>query len=236
MSITISGNGGGSGSVDNSVFSGGKLITQGSNWNTATSGTGLVAAKVGGNTYNLASGSSLNVGFAKALINIQNSSRDSIYFGGGWEKPINIGFRFSKYLPNVVSNSIVWRYSFGKSNSGDIGDIASSLKAVQVKQVGEGNLQLLVSNGTTLTTVTSTWSPPLTYAYGYTADVLIKSLADGTVELYVNDVLVASTIGGATGGASINSQNITASLEKTDALDTGNCQVAFSDFICYFAK
>jgi hypothetical protein len=70
------------------------------------------------------------------------------------------------------------------------GDLTS--RGFGIRIIGTGAVELQVHNGTTLTNVTSSFTPS-----NSTFDCLIDSLGNGTVNLYINDALVATTNSGA---------------------------------------
>ena len=98
------------------------------------------------------------------------------------------------------SGNYVQRLTFGKRGSGasgsDVGDLA--VRGFGVKSTGASNaIVLTVHNGTTLTDVTSTFTPTA----GGTFDILIDSDGSGNVTLYVNGTQHATTTAGPTGAS-----------------------------------
>jgi len=92
------------------------------------------------------------------------------------------------------------RFTYGKRGSGpsgtDIGDLA--VRGFGIRCNGAGNaIVLQVHNGTTLTNVTSTFTPTAAIPF----DVEIYSDGAGNVTLYVNGSSVATTTAGPTGNS-----------------------------------
>jgi hypothetical protein len=79
-------------------------------------------------------------------------------------------------------------------------------------------LVLDVHNGTTLTSVTSSFTPVLTQGF----DVMVYSDGAGNVTLYVNDVQVATTSAGPTTAAIANYNILQLGIENTTTLTTGS--------------
>jgi hypothetical protein len=92
------------------------------------------------------------------------------------------------------------RISLGGYTAIGAGDMNSAIRGFGWKLAGGGAaaLQLVVSNGTTVTTVSSSFTPTLRVVFDW------KIYADGAgnVTLYVNDSQVATTAAGPTGTAS----------------------------------
>jgi hypothetical protein len=115
------------------------------------------------------------------------------------------------------ANSFV-RFGLGGKNAFGAGDIGASLKGIGWKLAGGGSaaIQLQVSNGSTVTTVTSSFTPTVRVMF----DWKIVSDGAGNVTLYVNDTSVATTSAGPTG-----TQSNGLYFEGTDALNTATVPI-----------
>jgi len=98
---------------------------------------------------------------------------------------------------NTVANA-VQRFTFGKLSSGAVGDLGA--KGFGFKVDGTGALLLQVHDGTTLTNVTSSFTPTSQSAF----DVIIENVGNGTVNLIVNDSQVATSSAGGTGDYTVS--------------------------------
>jgi len=115
---------------------------------------------------------------------------------------------------NTVSNA-VHRFTFAKLSGGAVGDL--SAKGFGMRVTGTGAAELQVHNGTTLTNVTSSFTPTSQTAF----DVIIESVGNGTVNLYINDSLVATSSQGGTGDFTTTTiPTIWAETELTGAIAT----------------
>ena len=97
---------------------------------------------------------------------------------------------------NVVSNA-THRFIFGKPSppltGGAVGDL--SVKGFGLRVIGTGAVELQVHNGTTLTNVTSSFTPSNQISF----DAVLENVGDGNVNLYIDDSLVATSSAGGTG-------------------------------------
>jgi hypothetical protein len=105
---------------------------------------------------------------------------------------------FSLTTYNGSANSFA-RISLGGYTAIGAGDMSSGNRGIGWKLQGGGSsaLELQVSNGTTVTTVTSSFTPTLKQVF----DWEIYSDGAGNVTLFVNDSQVATTTAGPTGTA-----------------------------------
>jgi hypothetical protein len=112
-----------------------------------------------------------------------------------------------------VSDSNI-RCLLGKSLTDNNGNLAG--KGIGVRVTGTGVLELQVHDGTTLTNVSSSFTPVANQAF----DVLVDSDGSGNVTLYVNGSSVATSSAGPTGN-SVNTLNaFHFEAETTDTLVT----------------
>jgi hypothetical protein len=97
---------------------------------------------------------------------------------------------------NGDSNSIA-RINLGGKNGFGGGSLTSSLKGIGWNVAGGGSavMNLQVSNGSTVTTVATSFTPTLREAFDWT----LYSNGSGNVTLYINDAQVATTSSGPTG-------------------------------------
>jgi hypothetical protein len=208
--------------LDAKYFSGGKSAVQ-ITWSTGTSGTGASAGAQNANG-RLNAAPTTAVGYAIAGANLVNTSRGLAYGAPvDFSKRVQLGLRVARNVASPDSAS-VWRYSIGKSigvtSAGDL-----SVRGLMIKVAGSGALQLLVHNGTSLTAVTSSYTPSNSTAY----DVVVVSDGAGNVTLYVNGSSVATSTGGPT-SSSGGSPQLTFEVENT-AIITGSPQnICISDY------
>jgi hypothetical protein len=208
--------------LDAKFFAGGKAINT-ILWTSATSGTGAGAYAQNSNSrYCVAPTSATGYGINSAII--ANNSRGTIYNSGfDFSKRIIFGGRFARNVTTPDTNS-VFRYSVGKSSSTDASDL--SARGLMIKVAGTGAMQLLVHNGTSLTTTTSSFTP----ANGQAYDVVVVSDGSGNVTLYVNGSSVATSTGGPTTAGATNAGQLTFETQNTSALTNGAMAVCGSDF------
>jgi hypothetical protein len=92
---------------------------------------------------------------------------------------------------HIAANS-VHRLTFGKLSSGAVGDLGAQGFGFRVN--GTGAVELQVHDGTTLTNVTSSFTPTTQVPF----DVVIENVGNGTVNLFINDSQVATSSAGGT--------------------------------------
>ena len=181
-------------------------------WSTATSGAGASAGQQNGNGRLNAAPTSA-VGYAVAAAPIVNNSR-GIGYGNGYDfsKRVVFGARIARNVTTPDTNS-VFRLSIGKNvATTTVGDL--SVRGLMVKVAGSGAMQLLVHNGTSLTTTTSSYTPSNNSAY----DVVIISDGTGNVTLYVNGSSVATSTGGPTASQGATFTGLHFECENTSTL------------------
>jgi hypothetical protein len=205
--------------LDAKYFSGGKYLTAIA-WSSATSGVGASASGSGING-RLLTAPTTATGNALQYGSISNASRGNAYgYGFDFSKRFTFGFRLARNVTSPDSNS-VFRAKFGAINA-NIGDI--SARGIEVKVSGSGALQLLVHNGTTLTTASSSYTPTNATAF----DVVGISDGSGNATLYVNGSSVATSTGAATTTAS-GSQYVNCEVENTSTIPSGAMSMNVSD-------
>jgi len=196
--------------LDAKYFQGGRNLSL-VNWVASTSGTG--AGSVLNQNRRDVTAPTTAIGYGVAYAFLSNATRgSSVTSSFNWAKRIQFGARLNRNVASPDANT-VFRFSIGKSSQAG-GDLAE--KGIMIKQTAGGALQLLVHNGTTLTTTTSSFTPSNTQAY----DVLIVSDGSGNATLYVNDVSVATSTGAPTTAGAINTHQINLTAENT-AIITG---------------
>jgi len=206
---------------DAKFFAGGKYGVQ-FIWTTATSGTGATANAQSANGRGLIAPTTA-IGYALQYNQMVNPSRGQAYnYGFDWSKRITFGARIARNVASPDTNS-VWRFSIGKT-SATIGDLSS--RGVMLKVSAGNAIQLLVHNGTSLTTTTSSYTPTNSTSY----DVVVTSDGSGTATLYVNGSSVATSSSAPTSGVS-NGNFFMFEVENTSTIASGGGQnLYFSDF------
>jgi hypothetical protein len=143
-----------------------------------------------------------------------------------WSKKVWMAGRcmighFSLTTYNGSANSFA-RISLGGYNAIGAGDMGSGTKGIGWKLQGGGSsvLELQVANGSTVTTVSSSFTPTLKQVF----DWEIYSDGTGNVTLFVNDSQVATTTAGPTGTASsgLYMEGIDATASSTSAFIMNN--------------
>jgi hypothetical protein len=133
-----------------------------------------------------------------------------------WAKRFTATFRYSRHTFASDVNSIS-RVTFGK-NVGTPGD--PTVNCVGIKMAGGGAMQLIVHDGTTFTAVTTTSS--FVPSVPITCDIRITSDGAGTVQLYINDTLEATTTAGPTGTSGTSSASAFMTEAQNVDIITGN--------------
>lgn len=110
--------------------------------------------------------------------------------GIDWTKKVTFGFRALRRTNGVDANSL-FQVFLGKSYDSSFGanrvEPIVTDRVVGFKQIGTGALQFMCSNGSAVSTTSTSFTPTSLQAY----DVLIE-VAGGTARLFINDVLVAT--------------------------------------------
>jgi hypothetical protein len=176
--------------LDAKYFSGGKSIIFNA-FTSATSGAGAIAGAIAMNAQQVASPTTA-VGSGIRYGTLANSSRGLGYTGAlDFTKRVTIGGRFQKQTATTDSNA-VFRFYCGKTNT--VGDLTAGDKAIGFRAAGSGALQLVVSNGSAVTTTTSSFTPVQNQCY----DVIVTSDGAGNATLFVNGSSVATSTGAPT--------------------------------------
>jgi hypothetical protein len=206
--------------LDGKFFAGGKYVTQ-IIWSTATSGTGAVANAQNANVRGCiapttATGYGLNYG------KLENVARGQAFgYGFDWSKRIVFGLRINRNVASPDANS-VFRFSIGKA-SATPGDLSE--RGFMIRVAGTSAMQMLVHNGTSLTTTTSSYTPSNSTAY----DVVGVSDGSGNATLYVNGSSVATSTGAATAGVASGGYFMF-ECQNTTTIPSGAMNVYISDF------
>lgn len=125
-----------------------------------------------------------------------------------------------------VANNATQRFTFGKLSSGAVGDLG--VKGFGFRVVGTGQLELQVHDGTTLTNVSSSFTPTNQIAF----DAVIENVGNGTVNLYINDSLVATSANGGTGDyTSTTIPTIWTEIELTGAIGSNVAMMTNNIFL-----
>lgn len=190
-------------------------------WVSNTVGAGATALNVFGNQRVV--GPSSDAGYASRghplslLVRGVNPDNGAINFS----KRIAWGFRIARYSFGTTSVDSVLRVVLGRGTVG--GD--PTTKSIGVSFNGTSNLNLIVHDGTTLTTVTTTFMPVHLQSF----DCYIVSEGNGVVTLFVNGTQVATTTLGPTGNGvgtpnhSVEAQNIAPLAVGTSTMGAYYC-------------
>ena len=192
-------------------------------WSTATSGTGASASQQNGNG-RLNAAPTTATGYAVASAPIVSPSR-GVGFSGAYDfsKRVIFGARIARNVASPDTNS-VWRLSIGKTQTtANVGDL--TVRGLMVKVSGSGALQLLVHNGTALTTTTSSYTPSNSSAY----DILVTSDGSGNCVLYVNGSSVATSTGGPTSAGSSTQNGLHFEVENTATISASPQNICISN-------
>jgi hypothetical protein len=208
--------------LDAKYFAGGKSMVQIA-WSTSVSGTGASAGAQNSNArLNIAPTTATGYAIASAVI--ANNSRGSIYNSGfDFSKRVQFGVRVARNVASPDSAS-VFRFSIGKSSGTDASDL--SAKGLMIKVSGSGALQLLVHNGTALTTTTSSFTP----ANGQAYDVIVTSDGAGNCALFVNGSSVATSTGGPTTAGATNASYLMFEVQNTSIITGSPQNICVSDY------
>jgi len=208
--------------LDAKYFQGGKSMVQ-ITWSTSVSGAGATATAQNSNA-RLNVAPTTATGYAIASAVIANNSRGSTYNSGfDFSKRVQFGVRVARNVASPDSNS-VWRFSIGKNSTTDASDL--SARGLMIKVAGSGALQLLVHNGTTLTTTTSSFTP----ANGQSYDVIVTSDGAGNCALFVNGSSVATSTGGPTTSGSTNANFLMFEVQNTATITGSPQNICVSDY------
>jgi hypothetical protein len=208
--------------LDAKYFQGGKSMVQIA-WSTSVSGTGASASAQNSNA-RLNVAPTTATGYAIASAVIANNSRGSIFNSGfDFTKRVQFGVRVARNVASPDTAS-VYRFSIGKGSATDASDLAA--RGLMIKVAGSGALQLLVHNGTTLTSTTSSFTPTNGQAY----DVIVTSDGAGNCALFVNGSSVATSSGGPTTAGSSNANFLMFEVQNTSIITGSPQNICVSDY------
>jgi hypothetical protein len=208
--------------LDAKYFQGGKSMVQIA-WSTSVSGTGASAGAQNSNA-RLNSAPTTATGYAIASAVIANNSRGQIFNNGfDFSKRVQFGVRVARNVASPDSAS-VFRFSIGKASGTDASDL--SARGLMIKVAGSGVLQLLVHNGTTLTSTNSSFTP----ANGQAYDVIVTSDGAGNCALFVNGSSVATSTGGPTTSGSANTNYLMFEVQNTSTITGSPQNICVSDY------
>jgi hypothetical protein len=171
-----------------------------------TSGTGSYFGNNGGRWHELQSANASTSGYGAWSFDVNTSSRGLVATnrGGGpfsrnWSKKIWLSGRCIIGHTTVTTidgdANTFFRCGLGGKNSFSVGDISAAINGITFKIPGGGAAMILqVSNGSAVTSVTSSFTPTVRVVF----DWKIYSDGAGNVTLYVNDSQVATTTAGPT--------------------------------------
>jgi hypothetical protein len=174
-----------------------------------------------------------DIGYASLCIYTPLLNRGANQYNGvDWSKKFIFGFRALRKVGTGADANSEFKVFLGKSYNVTGGtnrlEPTASDKAVGIKQVGAGPLQLMYSNGTTVTTITTSFTPVNQQAY----DVIIECWPN-SVYLYINDVLIAQGSGSpASGNGTGETQlmSLWATCENNAVLTGSNHSAIFADY------
>jgi len=200
----------------------------------ASSGSGAGFGNNGGRWHDLASPSAAITGYGgwsfdtnASSVGLVGTNRGANPISKNWAKKIWMAGRCS--LGNYPNSTLdgdantFFRIGLGGKNSIVNGDILSTQNGIGFKLPGGGASALIlqVSNGTTVTSVTSSFTPTARQVF----DWKIYSDGAGNVTLYVNDSQVATTTAGPT-----STQNYGLYYEIADSNGSNAKQLLCSSF------
>ena len=191
-------------------------------WSSSTSGTGASTAQ---NADLKSVYGPTGIGYARMSQGLQLTSVGAVQDDSiDWSKKVYFSGRVM--MRRGTTANLIYRVNLGDNfNSGDPVQRCVALKCTPNSTA----LQLQVHNGTTLTTVNSSFTPTI----GLTFDFLIVSNA-GTVTLYVNRSQVATTTAGPTNRAGSYYYNaMTICCENTDGTN-GYAEMSLVNQSAYF--
>jgi hypothetical protein len=215
--------------VDMLLHAGYNLFYQGAG-SSSTSGAGSAIYGYGGRWKEYVSPNAGTAGYALGVYDTEQVSygytaysRSAAISLHDWTKKIWISGRCMLGHPTISTTydgdaNTFARISLGGYTAFAAGDMSSAQRGVGFKVAGGGSaaLQLVVTNGTTVTTVTSSFTPTLRQVF----DWKIYSDGAGNVTLYVNDSQVATTTAGpsTTGSFGLYMEGVDTTVSSTKAL------------------
>ena len=211
------------------------------NGTSGTSGSGSYYAANSGRWKEFASPGSSVAGYGAWAFDVTSAgwgyvsySRGQLPYYHDWSKKIWLSGRAmlgngSGTTYNGDANTFA-RISLGGKNSFYTGDNLASLRSISWKCAGGGSAAMIlqVTNGSTLTNVTSSFTPVLSQVF----DWKLYSDGSGNVTLYINDSQVATTSAGPTGnnnyGLYYEMADSNGSNTKSLALETFGTKLFYS--------
>jgi hypothetical protein len=215
--------------VDMLLHAGYNLFYQGAG-SSSTSGAGSAIYGYGGRWKEYVSPNAGTAGYALGVYDTEQVSygytaysRSAAISLHDWTKKIWISGRCMLGHPTISTTydgdaNTFARISLGGYTAFAAGDMSSAQRGIGFKVAGGGAaaLQLVVTNGTTVTTVTSSFTPTLRQVF----DWKIYSDGAGNVTLFVNDSQVATTAAGpsTTGSFGLYMEGVDTTVSSTRAL------------------
>jgi hypothetical protein len=215
--------------VDMLLHAGYNLFYQGAG-SSSTSGAGSAIYGYGGRWKEYVSPNAGTAGYALGVYDTEQVSygytaysRSAAISLHDWTKKIWISGRCMLGHPTISTTydgdaNTFARISLGGYTAFGAGDMSSAQRGIGFKVAGGGAaaLQLVVTNGTTVTTVTSSFTPTLRQVF----DWKIYSDGAGNVTLYVNDSQVATTTAGpsTSGSFGLYMEGVDTTVSSTRAL------------------
>ena len=215
--------------VDMLLHAGYNLFYQGAG-STSTSGAGSAIYGYGGRWKEYVSPNAGTAGYALGVYDTEQVSygytaysRSAAISLHDWTKKIWISGRCMIGHPTISTTydgdaNTFARISLGGYTAFGAGDMSSAQRGVGFKVAGGGSaaMQLVVTNGTTVTSVTSSFTPTLRQVF----DWKIYSDGAGNVTLFINDSQVATTTAGpsTTGSFGLYMEGVDTTASSTRAL------------------
>ena len=140
--------------------------------------------------------------------------------GIDWTKTVTFGVRAIRLVGSAVQSDSEFRLFLGRSYSTSYGNTAEPSvgnNMVGFKQVGAGALQFMCSNGTAVSTITTTYTPIKDIAY----DVIFEC-SGGVAKMYVNDVLVGTNTTAPTTASGVQAMALWVGCENKTAIVSPN--------------
>jgi hypothetical protein len=165
-------------------------------WTNASSGTPAIIQSA----YSKSVINQTNVGYGSlfTMVSPAVSAGNTSYIN--WNSSYSISFLCIIGTNASTGSNNIQRIGLGKTN-GVAGDLSN--KGMCIRRIGTGAVELQVHDGTTLTTVTSSFTPSSQFGF----EVILNSDGTGNAYLYINGSLVAQTTGAPTGMSSVGFTN-----------------------------
>ena len=195
---------------------------------TSGTGSGAIASAGGMSVTSPTTAIGYGVGSAFGAFLTRGVNRGNGSFN--WSKPFHASFKFARGSAPADTNCVT-RVVFGKSVTA-AGD--PTARSVGIRQIASNVIELIVHNGTTLTSVSTSFVPSVPIV----TDMRIISDGTGNVSLYINDVLSASTSSGpnSSSAGSFSAAYITVEAENLAVISTTNTSVSVYNIQCEFSE